>query len=135
MTDLMIAEHRFGCLLTQFVELLAFWRLQPVRHFLHRRGVRERRFSGCGKALPAGMMRLSAQNAIIGSMLSRFTSTWTKRQSRGDFHCLGGHGKSLLVGHFTMRSGRGYSPRTLVSKFIWLSTMPRRWGHVTQGHV
>jgi hypothetical protein len=34
-----------------------------------------------------------------------------------------------------MRTGRSYSPRTLVSNYIRLSTMPCRWRHVTQGRV
>lgn len=34
-----------------------------------------------------------------------------------------------------MRTGRGYSPRTLVSNFIGLTTMPDRRCHVTQGSV
>ncbi len=48
-----------------------------------------------------------------------------------DFHCLGCLGKSLLVGDSTMRTGRSYSPRTLVSNFIRLPTMPGRRRHVT----
>ena len=48
-----------------------------------------------------------------------------------DFHCLGCLGKSLLVSHSTMRTGRSYSPRTLVSNFIRLPTMPGRRRHVT----
>lgn len=34
-----------------------------------------------------------------------------------------------------MRTGRSYSPRTLVSNFIWLSTMPGCWRHVAQGRM
>ena len=34
-----------------------------------------------------------------------------------------------------MRAGRSYSPRTLVSNFIWLSAMPGCWRHVAQGRM
>jgi hypothetical protein len=30
-----------------------------------------------------------------------------------------------------MRTGRSYSPRTLISNFIWFSTMPGRRRHVS----
>ncbi len=49
-----------------------------------------------------------------------------------DFHCLGCLGKSLLDGHSTMRTGRSYSPRTLVSNLIGLTTMPGRRRHVSE---
>ncbi len=40
--------------------------------------------------------------------------------------------KSLLVGHSTMRTGRSYSPRTLVSNTAWIAMMPSRRRHVAQ---
>ncbi len=48
---------------------------------------------------------------------------------------LSGLGKSLLVGHSTMRTGRSYSPRTLVSNLIGLPTMPSHRRHVSQSRV
>ena len=54
---------------------------------------------------------------------------------KGDFHRLSRLSKSLLVYCPTMRTGRSYSPRTLVSKFIGLYTMPSRRRHVTQRRV
>lgn len=65
-------------------------------------------------------------------IVSRFMSSRTKCLSQeGRLHCLSRLGKSLLVGHFTMRTGRSDAPRTLVSNLIRLSTMPGRRGHVT----
>jgi hypothetical protein len=65
--------------------------------------------------------------------LSRFTSTLTECSSEeGRLYCPGRFVKSLLVRHSTMRTGRCHSPRTLVSNFIWLSTMPGCWRHVVQ---
>ncbi len=48
------------------------------------------------------------------------------------FFILGRLGKSLLIDGFPMRTGRSDSPRTLVSNFIWLCTMPGRRRHVTE---
>ena len=52
--------------------------------------------------------------------------------NRGDFHRLGCLFKSLLVDGFAIRPGRSYSPCTLSSNFIRLTTMPGRWRHVAQ---
>src|SRR5262245_20658219 len=54
---------------------------------------------------------------------------------KGDFGCSGRLVEPLLVDQFTMRTGRSNSPRTLVSNFIGLPTVPRCWRHVAQRGV
>lgn len=74
--------------------------------------------------------------AAGASAVSRFTSTWTKRTSREKrLRCSGRLVEPLLVGKFTMRTGRSDSPRTLVSNLIWFSTVPCRRRHVAQRRV
>ena len=54
---------------------------------------------------------------------------------KGDFHCSGGLGKSLLIDHSAMCSGRSDLPCTSFSNLLWLSTMPGCRRHVTQCRV
>ena len=54
------------------------------------------------------------------------------RVKKGDFHRLGGLLETLLVDGLAVRAGCSDSPRTRLSNFIRLPSMPDRWCHVAE---